>query len=106
MPCVYSMEENKKSRRGWLRGGKHIKYFKNDHQIENSKRFYYTLSFTISTPNDKDVLLLAHSYPYTLTDLNLYLDSLIKIKYKKELIERETLATTVGKNKVEVITIR
>lgn len=94
------MEEFKRSKKGWFRGGKGIKYFKNNHQIENSKRYYFTLTFKVSTPYDKDVLLIAHSFPYTLTDLNRYTDSLFKIKYKKELLEKETLVNTIGKNKI------
>lgn len=75
MPCINSFQEDKRTNKGWFRGGKNIKYFKNDHQIENSKRFYYTLTFTVSTPYDNDVLKIAQSYPYTYSDLNAYLDN-------------------------------
>lgn len=33
MPCIYSMQEFKKSKKGWHRGGKAISYFKNNHEI-------------------------------------------------------------------------
>lgn len=82
MPCLYSFEEAKRGGRGWIRGGKNICYFKNDHSIENSKRYYFTLSFQVSTSYDNDTLLIAHSFPYTPTDLNNFLDAQIKIKYK------------------------
>ena len=52
------------------------------------------------------MLLVAHSFPYTLTDLNRYTDSLFKIKYKKELLEKETLVNTIGNNKIEMLTIK
>ena len=73
MPCIFSNEANKKSNIGWIRKATNIKYFKNDHQIENSRRYYYTLSFTISTPYENDVIRIAQCYPYTFSDLNLYL---------------------------------
>lgn len=41
-----------------------------------------------------------------MSDLNNYLDSIEKIKYKKEMTERETLLMTIGRNKVEVLTIK
>jgi hypothetical protein len=75
MPCINSFQEDKRTNKGWYRGGKNIKYFKNDHPIENSKRFYYTLTFTVSTPYDNDILKIAQSYPYTYSDLNAYLDN-------------------------------
>ena len=38
--------------------------------------------------------------------MNLYLDSLFRIKHKKEHLERDTIINTIGKNKVEVVTIK
>jgi len=52
------------------------------------------------------VIRIAQCYPYSVSDLNNYLDNIEKIKYKKEMIERETLVTTIGRNKVEVVTIK
>jgi cytosolic carboxypeptidase protein 2/3 len=106
MPCIYSLEEFKRNKKEWFRGGKNIKYFKNDHQIESSRRYYYTLTFTISTPFENDILLIANSFPYTVSDLNLYLEGLLKVKYKKDLLERNTLVNTVGNHKLEVLTIK
>jgi hypothetical protein len=106
MPCIRSIQEERRTKKGWFRGGKLIKYFKNEHQVENSKRFYYTLTFTISTPYENDVIRIAQAYPYTFTDLNTYLGNLELIKYKKDFIERETLMNTIGKNRVEAITIK
>jgi hypothetical protein len=31
MPCVHSLQEERKNNKGWIRSGKNIKYFKNDH---------------------------------------------------------------------------
>lgn len=76
LPCIFSMQEDNKTKRGWYRGGKNVKYFRNDHQIENSKRYYSTLTFTISTQYDHDILKVAQCYPYTYSDLNIYLDNI------------------------------
>jgi len=35
---------------------------------------YYRLSFKLSTNHNKDKLFIAHSYPYTLEKLHLYLN--------------------------------
>lgn len=106
MPCLYSLQEERRSKKGWLREGRNIKYYKNDHKIENSRRYYYTLTFTVSTPYENDVLRIAQSYPYTYTDLNKYLQNIQHVKYKADLIERETINKTVGRNKIEVLTIK
>lgn len=33
LPCLHSLEEEKKNKRGWIRSGKHVKYFRNEHQV-------------------------------------------------------------------------
>ncbi len=68
-PAVYSLAENKYSytvERGWRRYGKEVTYKKGIIPRQNSKRMYYKLTFKISTIFEKDKLLIAHSYPYTL----------------------------------------
>jgi hypothetical protein len=56
--------------------------------------------------HENDVIRVAQCYPYSVSDLNNYLESIEKIKYKKEMTERETLLTTIGRNKVEALTIK
>ena len=74
-PCVHSTEAQKKNGQGWFRAGTHIKYYRNQNRVDGSNRFYYTLTFTISTPYEGDNLKIAQCYPYTVSDLNKYLDS-------------------------------
>ena len=52
------------------------------------------------------MLRVSQAYPYTTVDLQNYLEGIEKIKYKKELMERETIVNTTGKNKIEVLTIK
>jgi hypothetical protein len=33
LPCLHSVEEEKKNKRGWVRSGKNVKYFRNEHQV-------------------------------------------------------------------------
>ena len=65
-PCVFSSEANKKNGQGWFRTGSNIKYMRNDMKVEGTRRYYHTLTFTISTPYDGDVLKVAQCFPYTL----------------------------------------
>ena len=76
MPCIHSLQEERRNSKGWFRGGSNIKYYKNEHMIENSRRYYYTLTFTLNCHYDNDVVRVAMSYPYTFTDLNTYIDNL------------------------------
>ena len=99
-PCIHSTEGEKKNGHGWFRAGTHIKYFRNQNKVDGSNRYYYTLTFTISTPYEGDTLKIAQCYPYTVTDLNKYLDSVEKKPGRKALIKRETAGQTLGKNNI------
>jgi hypothetical protein len=64
---------------------------------------YYKLTFKISTMFDKDRLLIAHSYPYTLERLNKYLnDKTLKFK---ELVTRINVGRTHSKRIIEGLII-
>lgn len=52
------------------------------------------------------MLRIAQCYPYPTSDLNAYLDAIDKIKYKREMFERETIVNTIGRNKIEALTIK
>ena len=105
-PCIFSLGEWNKCGKGWVKGGSHIKYFRNDNTVQNENKCYYTLSFTISTSYEYDVIRIAQNYPYTTLDLEKYLDGLSRVKCKRELLERQAVATTVGKNNIECVTIK
>ena len=106
LPCLHSLQDERRTKKGWFRGGKDVKYYRNEHQVENSKRFYYTLTFTVSTAHENDVLRVAHSFPYTCADLSEYLESVERVKYKQLLFERETIQNTIGRNRIEAVTIK
>lgn len=64
-PCIHSAQAYKKSGQGWFRSGSNIKYFRNNQKVDGSNRYYFTLTFTIATPYEGDVLRIAQCYPYT-----------------------------------------
>lgn len=70
MPVAFSQVNSKKNNVGWHPIGKEIIYKKGQIPRENSRRYYYKLSFKFSwkIPNDK--VYIAHSYPYTYSKLH------------------------------------
>lgn len=53
--------------------------------------YYYTLTFSVEFDHDKDVVYLAHSYPYTYTDLCRYLSHLEADPKRKNRMRKRTL---------------
>lgn len=33
LPCVFSLQEHRRSKKGWTRHARHVKYFKNSHPV-------------------------------------------------------------------------
>jgi Cytosolic carboxypeptidase N-terminal domain len=55
---------------GWHRAGANISYFQNElKKSVNSKKNYYTLSFTYDFTFENDIVFFAYDKPYTYTDL-------------------------------------
>ena len=71
-PVVYSCVDASNKGIGWVRSGSDISYYSNAFTRSNSagegNGQYYTLSFTIEFQHPKDTVLIAYSYPYSLTD--------------------------------------
>lgn len=63
---------------GWYRDGNDISYTKNAIRKDGTfkEKCYFTLSFTINFRNDHDRVWIAHSFPYTFTQLGLYLNNI------------------------------
>ena len=59
---------------GWRRCGTDVCYYQN--HIKRKGGHYYTASFTITFPHDQDTVYLAYCYPYTYSDLQVYLKEL------------------------------
>jgi hypothetical protein len=66
---MYSKREAETKFLGWHRTGSDIRYYPSKRKlIQTSLPQLYTLSFTIELNFDKDVVYLAHCYPYTYSD--------------------------------------
>ena len=89
-PLIYSEAEAKKHGRGWVRGGTDICYYQNSMKRKSSG-YYYTLTFTCTFDHSNDTVYLSHSYPYTYTDLCMYLNTLESDSKRKARMRRKTL---------------
>lgn len=90
-PCVYS-ENSAKNGVGWQRLGENLNYFKWKSDTNNE----WALSFTFSVKH-KDTMYFAHSYPYTYTDLNKYIQNLPSI------VKTSIIARSLGEISVPCI---
>lgn len=103
-PLMYSEEQAKKNGRGWVRTGTDICYYQNSMKRKN-QGFYYTLTWTCKFEHDKDTVYLAHSYPYTFTDLQRYLNALETDPKRKNRMRRRTLCQTIAGNNCDLLVI-
>jgi hypothetical protein len=76
-PVVYSVQDAATKGAGWLRSGNDISYYANSYARNNNAgegfACYFTLSFTIEFHHAKDTMLIAYSYPYTVSDYKAHL---------------------------------
>ncbi|XP_076238099.1 cytosolic carboxypeptidase 2 [Calliopsis andreniformis] len=103
-PLLYSTEDAKKGAVGWRRCGDNIAYYKNDSSNDEEKE-KYTLTFNVSFPHDRDIVYLAHCYPYTYTDLQEYLGKLVADPVKTRFTKLRLLCRTLSGNGVYYLTI-
>ena len=73
--------------------------------IVATSRYYYTLTFTIDFPHEKDTVHIAHCYPYTFSDLQRYLSSLCADPRMKNRMRRKPLCQTLAGNTCDLITV-
>lgn len=125
-PVVYSVKDAKLKRKGWLRCGSDIYYFQNPFsRVQKSggmdtsgnidsasstaacNATYYTLTFTLNFANADDTYLIAHSYPYTVTDNQLHMKQLYHRSGKRihRIVRRTVLCQTLGGRDCDLLTI-
>ena len=88
---------------GWRRCGTDVCYYQN--HIKRKGGHYYTASFTITFPHDNDTVYLAYCYPYTYTDLQLYLKKLEEDPKRRNRFRRRTMCQTLAGNNCDLLTI-
>jgi hypothetical protein len=105
-PVVLSELRQKKTGEGWIRMGKNVSYFRGTIRRERSKKFYYTLSFKLTSKLANDTLHIAHCYPYTTVKLRDHLSAIVKNTPKKGMVvARTTIGKSLGNNSIELLTI-
>ena len=65
--------------------------------------FYYTLTFQVQFKYDDDEVFMAHCYPYTYTDLQLYIRDLELDPVKRKRFRRRTLCKTLAGNNCDCL---
>ncbi|CAD8161043.1 unnamed protein product [Paramecium octaurelia] len=102
-PVVYSIKSNKTKGIGWIKAGTNVVYFKNKYKKENSTtKTYYTLSFSYKFEYSNDKVYFAQCYPYTYSQLNSFIDRVIKINQFSNVKE---LCKTMTRSQCPLITI-
>ncbi|EFJ49798.1 hypothetical protein VOLCADRAFT_59220 [Volvox carteri f. nagariensis] len=104
-PLVHSAKAQAGRGLGWHRAGTRICYYANTIRRGRSGKTYFTLTFTLTTQYDNDLVHVAHCYPYTYTDLQRYIRSLEVDPLRRHQLRRESLATSLAGNVVDVLTI-
>jgi len=99
-PLMYSERSERRGEGAWRRAGKNIFYHKN---LETPR--FMTLTFTLKFPLDDDTCYIAMSYPYTLTDVQQHLESIVANPISRENLHRFNLAVTLAGNECEGLVI-
>ena len=76
--CVLSVVRCQRRGVGWVRKGSDVCYYQNT--IKRKGGYYYTASFSLIFENHNDTVYIAHSYPYTYTDLQRCVSSLLGLR--------------------------
>ncbi|CAH1400634.1 unnamed protein product [Nezara viridula] len=105
-PVLYSSKAAVDKKLGWHRCGTNITYFRNDNgKDEEDPECTYTLTFQLEFPYDDDCCFLAHSYPYTYTNLQDYLYKLQNHPIKSLHTRLRLLCKTLAGNNVYYLTV-
>ena len=106
-PLVYSVNKAKRQGTGWVRRGRDICYFQNNRRRKHT--YYYTLTFTLDFEDadctENDIVYCAHCYPYTYTDLQVYLGKLEEDETRRNRFRRRPLCQTLAGNICDLLTI-
>ncbi|KAL0248382.1 hypothetical protein GEMRC1_003618 [Eukaryota sp. GEM-RC1] len=104
LPLFYSEKSSEVSEGTWYRGGTNVCYYQNNLKRKQGS-YHYTLSFCVVPDHNDDVIHFAHCYPYTYTDLRLFLRSLDRDPAKRNRFRRRVLCKTIGGNNCDMLTI-
>ncbi|XP_033015482.1 cytosolic carboxypeptidase 2 isoform X1 [Lacerta agilis] len=101
-PLLYSEKDAKSHGIGWRREGSDIKYYK--YNTEEGQTLY-CLTWTFRFPHSHDTCYFAHFYPYTYTDLQRYLMTLVNNPLYSQYCKLRPLCRSLAGNTVYLLTI-
>ncbi|XP_042301970.1 cytosolic carboxypeptidase 2 isoform X2 [Sceloporus undulatus] len=101
-PLLYSQKDARSHSVGWRREGSDIKYYK--YNTEDGQTLY-CLTWTVSFPHSHDTCYFAHFYPYTYSDLQRYLLTLINNPVCSQYCKLRPLCNSLAGNIVYLLTI-
>jgi hypothetical protein len=107
-PVMYSQLDAQERSRGWRRCAHDISYRPNIYPCakpDGSSGAFYTLSFSVTFPRAGDRYLLAHCFPYTLSDHRRHLSCLMADARRARCITRTSLCETLGRQQCDLLTI-
>ena len=85
-PLMYSERNATKKGLGWVRTGDDICYYQSALKRPTGVGYFHTLTWKCTFEHDRDTVYLAHSHPYTYTDLQRYLNALENGGARKEIM--------------------
>lgn len=103
-PLMYSEIEAKTNGKGWVRAGSDVCYYQNSMKRKTAGH-YYTLTYRVQFQHDNDTVYFAHSYPYTFSDLQRYLQVLEEDPKKKQRMKRRELCKTIAGNTCDLLIV-
>ena len=101
---MYSKQKAQNRKVGWHRVGEDIFYYSNVIKKKNGSSPYYTLTFTLTFPHENDEVYICHSYPYTYTDLSMFMNK-ICMPENRDRIRRTTMCKSLAGNNCEMLII-
>ena len=108
-PVVYSVNDANTKNIGWVRSGSDISYYGNSFLRNNSAGegllYYYTLSFTIEFHNINDTVLIAYSYPYTMSDYRSHLTEILDRPGSSDVIRQFRLCQTISGEDCDLLVV-
>ena len=104
LPLLYSKRRADDENVGWRRVGTDVGYYKGSEKRSNGK-YYYTATFTVSFPHDKDICFLSYAYPYTVADLNSDTKALLDDPARSIFVRYRELGLSLGDVPLHLLTI-
>ena len=106
-PVFYSEREARDQGLGWQRAGHNIKYFKTPLKRLDTKQeaFCYGVTWSHTFKHGGDTCYFAHSYPYTYSNLQDYLQQILNNREKAKFCKHRVLCHTIAGNPVPLLTI-